>query len=132
MRILIADNDARLRSALHLLLGQEPGEALVAESSNLEGLAMQIRDFKPDLVLLDWELPGRAAAALLFALNGVDLRPKVIILSSRPEARDIALGIGADGFVYKGDPPEQLLLICRAAMQAPSGGQRASSVGKSE
>ncbi len=129
MRILIADKDARLRSALHLLLGQEPGEAAVAESSNLEGLAIQIREFKPDLVLLDWELPGRAAAALLFALNGVDFRPKVIILSSRPEARDVALRIGADGFVYKGDPPEQLLLTCRTAMQEPGTGQRSSSTG---
>jgi DNA-binding NarL/FixJ family response regulator len=121
MRILVADNDARVRSALQMLLEQEPGEAVIAESGDLESMAVQIRSFRPELVLLDWELPGRAAAALLVALNGLELRPKVIVLSGRPDAGKIALSLGADGFVYKGDPPDQLLLVCRQNMRSVPG-----------
>jgi DNA-binding NarL/FixJ family response regulator len=113
MRILVADNDARVRSALHMLLKQEPGEAVIAESGDLDSMAVQIREFQPELVLLDWELPGHAAAALLIALGGLELRPKIIVLSGRSDARKMALALGADDFVYKGDPPDQLLLAYR-------------------
>ncbi len=121
MRILVADNDARVRSAVQTLLRQEPGEVVIAESADLESMAVQIRNFRPELVLLDWELPGRAAAALLVALNGLELRPKVIVLSGRPDAGKTALALGADGFVYKGDPPDQLLLVYRQNMRGLPG-----------
>jgi DNA-binding NarL/FixJ family response regulator len=113
MRILVADNDARVRSALHMLLKQEPGDAVIAESGDLDSVAVQMREFRPELVLLEWELPGRAAAAFLIALSGMELRPKVIVLSGRSDARKMALALGADSFVYKGDPPEQLLSAYR-------------------
>ena len=108
-RILVADNDARVRSALHTLLKQEQGGVIIRESADASGLAVQVREFKPDLVLLDWELPGRPAAALLFALHGLDYSPKVLVLSARPEAETDALTAGADAFVCKGDPPERLM-----------------------
>jgi DNA-binding response OmpR family regulator len=75
----------------------------------MEGLASEILEFQPDVVLLDWELPGRPAAALLFALHGVEAKPKVIVMSVRPEAEAAALEAGADAFVSKGDWPERLL-----------------------
>ncbi|MFN2186033.1 MAG: response regulator transcription factor [Anaerolineae bacterium] len=110
-RILVADNDARVRLALQTLLGQEPGRIEVRESADLGSLAVQVRQFRPDLVLLDWELPGRPAAALLLALHQLDYHPNVIVLSTRPELEQDALDIGADGFVSKGDSPEQLLQV---------------------
>ena len=108
-RILVADGDARVRSALNTLLQQEPTHIVVRESGDLGSLAVQLKQFRPDLVLLDWELPGRPAAALLFALHGLDYLPKVIVLSARPESEIDALAVGADAFVCKGDPPERLL-----------------------
>lgn len=123
MRILVADRDVRVRSALNLLLKQEPGETLLAESGDLDSLAVQIREFRPDLLLLDWDLPGRAAAALLVALHGQNLEVKVIVLSGQLEAERAARAVGADGFVYKGDPPEQLLITCRQIMATGGKGQ---------
>jgi DNA-binding NarL/FixJ family response regulator len=108
-RILVADNDARVRSALHTLLGQEPGQVSIRESADIGSLGLQVREFRPDLVLLDWELPGRPAAALLLALHGLEHHPRIIVLSTRPESEVEALAAGADAFVCKGDPPEQLL-----------------------
>jgi DNA-binding NarL/FixJ family response regulator len=116
-RILVADNDARVRSALQTVLAQEPGQIQVRESADLGSLAGQFTDFRPDLVLLDWELPGRPAAALLLALHQLDYHPDVIVLSTRPELEQDALDIGADGFVSKGDPPERLLQVLHGLVQ---------------
>ena len=116
VRILVADSDLRVRSALHILLLQEPEPVLVAECPDLEGLVEQLHAFEPHLVLLDWDLPGRPARALLFGRNATPVRPKLIVLSQRPEARQMALAIGADDFVYKGDPPETLLAACRRTL----------------
>jgi DNA-binding response OmpR family regulator len=112
MRILVAENDARARWALQMLLGQEPGLA-IAECADLGSLVAQVEAFKPDLVLLDWELPGRPAAALLFALNGPAVNPGVIVLSRRPESEEAALAAGAEAFVSKADPPAALLSALR-------------------
>ena len=116
-RILVADNDARVRSALQTLLRQEPGQIQVRESADLDSLAAQVREFRPDLVLLDWELPGRPAAALLLALHSLDYHPSVIVLSTRPELEQDAWDVGADGFVCKGDSPERLLQVFRGLVQ---------------
>jgi two-component system phosphate regulon response regulator PhoB len=112
-RILVADSDARVRRALRTLLGQEPGPVVIRESQDVASLAVELRDFQPDLILLDWELPGRPAAALLFASQNLLHRPKMIVLSRRPEERQIALAAGADAFVSKSDSPERLLAIYR-------------------
>jgi DNA-binding NarL/FixJ family response regulator len=108
-RILVADSDSRVRMALHTLLKQEPEQVAVRESTDVSSLTVQVKQFKPDLLLLDWDLPGRPAAALLFALNGLNYHLKVIVLSTRPESEREVLGAGADAFVCKGDPPDQLL-----------------------
>ena len=116
-RILVADNDARVRSALQTLLRQEPGQIQMRESADFDSLAAEVQEFKPDLVLLDWELPGRPAAALLLALHRLDYHPRVIVLSTRPELEQGARDIGADGFVCKGDSPERLLHVFRGLVQ---------------
>jgi two-component system, OmpR family, response regulator len=116
MRILVADPDVRVRSALHVLLLQEPGPIVVAECPDLDTLAEQLAAFRPHLVLLDWDLPGRPAPALLLGRHAPAIHPKLIVLGRRPEARQPALAIGADDFVYKGDPPETLLAACRRAL----------------
>ena len=87
------------------------------ESCDLDSLATQIKEFRPDLVILDWELPGRPAAALLLALHQLNYRPRVIVLSTRPELEQEARNVGADGFVCKGDSPERLLQVFRSLLQ---------------
>ena len=61
LRILLADDDARVRSALQRLLAQETGRFLIRECTDIGGLGAQIKAFQPELVLLDWELRGRPA-----------------------------------------------------------------------
>jgi two-component system response regulator DesR len=114
MRILLADEQTRVRLALQILLSQEPGVTVVGEVAEATDLLAQIRATHPDLVLLDWGLPELATVGSLPALQTVCPDLAVIVLSGRPEARLEALAAGADNFVSKVDPPEQLLLAIQA------------------
>ena len=124
MRILVADDQTKVRSALKLLLEQELGLSVVGEASEVESLLAQMETIQPDLVLLDWELPGRQVGSsggletgLLATLRTSCPRLKVIALSGRPEARQVALTAGADAFVLKGDNPEQLMTTIRQLVE---------------
>lgn len=109
MRILIADDQADVRSALGLLLMQEPDLQVVAEATDAVGVLRAAEKKSPTVVLLDWELPGLPAASLVRMLRSRCPNLHVIAMSSWPEARAIAAGAGVDAFVDKGDPPEALL-----------------------
>jgi DNA-binding NarL/FixJ family response regulator len=118
MRVLLADDQAKVRSALKLLLEQEAGLCVVGEAADAEALLAVAQAVQPDVVLLDWELPGHEEAGLLTALRALSSRARVIALSGRLEAGQEALAAGVDGFVSKGDPPERLLAVLRS--QGPS------------
>jgi len=109
IRILLADDQAKVRSALRLVLEQQPGFSILGEAVDATGLLDWVKAVCPDLVLLDWELPGLETDSLLSALRARCPHLKVIALSVRPEARRAALEAGVDAFVSKVDPPERLL-----------------------
>lgn len=114
MRVLLADDQSQVRSALQILLNQEPDVSIVGETEDAGGLLVQVRAIHPDLILLDWGLPGLRTMGSLQALREICPTLLVIALSGRPEACDEALAAGADAFVSKVDPPEQLLATLRA------------------
>jgi DNA-binding NarL/FixJ family response regulator len=120
MRVFLADDQLKVRSALRLLLEHEPGLYVVGEATEAEELLAQIKATRPDLMLLDWELPGLSLTnsvgpgkQLLSVLHTFYPNLRVIALSGRPEARQAALAAGVDAFVSKGDPPERLLTTLR-------------------
>ena len=109
MRIVLADDQAKVRSALRLVLEQEPGIEVLGEAVDATGLLDWVRTARPDAILLDWELPGLPTDELLQALGTDGPGVRVIALSGLPEARDAACEAGVHAFVSKGDPPEMLL-----------------------
>lgn len=123
MIILLADDQLDVRSALRLLLEQEPGIRVAGEASTAEELLAAVKVAAPDLVLLDWELPAetKEQAKTLAALHALAPDTAVITLSGWPEARQAALAAGAAAFVSKNEPPETLLAAIHevaAGMQA--------------
>jgi DNA-binding NarL/FixJ family response regulator len=114
MRVLLADNQSQARSALQILLKQEPDILVVGEASEAHTLLAQITTIKPDIVLLDWSLAESPTIATLATLRTACPHLRVIALSGRPEACNEALAAGADAFISKTDPPEQLLATLRA------------------
>jgi DNA-binding NarL/FixJ family response regulator len=114
MQILVADDQPKVRLALRLLLEQESGLTVVAEAAEADGLLAQVGLTRPDLVLLDWGLSGGAEGEQLSALRRAFPGVAVIVLSAQPGAEEFALAIGADAFVSKGEPAEELLTAIRA------------------
>ncbi|HEY6073992.1 MAG TPA: response regulator, partial [Anaerolineales bacterium] len=58
-RILLADDHESLRSALRLLLETRLGLEVITEARDMEHVLAQVEEARPDIILLDWELPGR-------------------------------------------------------------------------
>lgn len=117
MNILVADDQPKVRSALKFLLEQDPGLKVVGEVAEAKALLPAVKASCPDVILLDWELPGLNSTGTLDVLRACS-RLTVVALSGRPEARQAALAAGADAFVSKGEPPENLLMALDALNSA--------------
>ena len=114
MQILFAIGDTDLRLSLELLLSEEPGVRIVGSASDTEGMLALVKSSCPDLVLLDWELPGDPIKAVLGEILALDCQPNSIVLGKRGGSKEAAVQAGADIYLTKGDPPEQLLVAIRA------------------
>jgi DNA-binding NarL/FixJ family response regulator len=121
MRILLADDQPRVRFALRALLERRLGAAVVGEASDLDELRAQLPVCCPDVILLDWDLPGRQARAFVAGLREACPKVSVVALSGRVEARQAALAAGADAFVCKCDPPDGLISALQQIVDAWGG-----------
>src|SRR5512139_716736 len=109
LNILIGDAQPMIRHGLGLLFEQQPGWRVVGEAEDAQALLDYIRLGCPDLVVLDWELPGMPAMELLAAIRKSCSHLWVIFMSSKDELGETALKAGADVFASKGEPPQKLL-----------------------
>ncbi len=110
-RILLADGNPMLRSALALLLETRLHAQVVGQVNSMESLLIEAAATQPDIVILDWELPGETGFERIEALRLAAPRARILITSARHEAgSQIA---GADGFICKFDPPEKMLEVIR-------------------
>ncbi len=118
-QILLADDNAELRSALRLLIETRLDQQLVSEARDMEHVLAQVEDMRPDCIVLDWELPGRPRNERVQVLRALVPAMKIIVTSARPEAREEALSQGADAFAGKSEAPSTIL----EAMRACAGGK---------
>ncbi|TCO50874.1 response regulator transcription factor [Actinocrispum wychmicini] len=115
IRILLADDQTLVRGALAAMLGLEADMEVVAEVGTGEDVVPAAQRTRPDVALLDVQMPGKdgltAAAELRTALPGC----KVVMCTTfgRPGYLSRALAAGAAGFVVKDAPPEQLVEAVR-------------------
>ena len=117
MRVLIADDQPSVRSALKLVLEQH-GIDVAGDVSDSGELLAWFKTNQADLLLLDWELPDQPGKKIIPILRAKYPRLTVIVMNSRPQTRTEALSAGADGFVSKGDPPEYLLSLLATTWRA--------------
>jgi DNA-binding NarL/FixJ family response regulator len=108
-RILLADDNRDLRSALRLLLETRLRLDLIVEARDMEHVLAQAEEVRPDCIILDWELPGRPTRERVSVLRTLVPGLKVIAISARPEARAEALAEGVDVFICKTEPPRVIL-----------------------
>ncbi|MFJ8159600.1 response regulator [Streptomyces sp. NPDC096136] len=117
-RVLLAEDQGMMRGALALLLGLEEDIEVVAQVAAGDEIVPAALDARPDVALLDIELPGRsgldAAAELRTALPGC----RVLILTTfgRPGYLRRAMEAGAAGFLVKDGPVEELAAAIRRVL----------------
>lgn len=130
MRVLIIDDEPRIRRLLVLSLGSN-GIDTLESATGFEGL-QSIVSYKPDLVLLDLNLPDMDGKELLAKLRSWSSVP-VIILSVRNSQEDIVslLNAGADDYIIKPFYTNEVLARLTAVYRrnAPDSGMRYANGG---
>jgi len=118
IRVLLAEDQALVRGALRALLDLEPDITVVAEVGRGDEVVAAALEHRPDVALLDIEMPGQdgieAARELATALPGC--RAVVLTTFGRPGFLRRAMEVGAAGFLVKDAPVTELARGIRAVM----------------
>ncbi|MGH2840678.1 MAG: response regulator [Solirubrobacteraceae bacterium] len=126
--VLLADDQAMVRAGFRMILESDPDISVVGEAANGEQAVASTRRLRPDVVLMDIQMPDcDGLAATRRITDESELRSRVVILTTfeRDDYIFEALDAGASGFLLKNAPPEELLHAVRVvaagdALLAPS------------
>jgi DNA-binding NarL/FixJ family response regulator len=119
IRVLLADDQALLRSAFRVLVDSEPDMEVVGEASDGAEAVRLAKEKRADVVLMDIRMPGTdgLAATRMISADPSLAHVRVVILTTF-EVDDYvvqSLRAGASGFLGKGSEPEELLSAIRVA-----------------
>jgi two-component system, NarL family, response regulator NreC len=117
VRIVLADDHAVVRSALRLLLEAEQGLEVVAEAGDIESTVRYVRGHKPDVLVLDLNMPNGhslgAVPEMLEASPGTSV--VVLTMETDPSYAREAIQTGVLGYVLKEAVDEELVSAVRLA-----------------
>jgi two-component system response regulator DesR len=118
IRVLLAEDQGMMRGALALLLGLEPDMEIVAQVDRGDAVVAAAREHRPDVALLDIEMPGMSGLDAAAALRTEAPECRVLILTTfgRPGYLRRAMDAGARGFLVKDGPVEALASAIRKVL----------------
>lgn len=120
-KILVVDDDPRLRDLLRRYLSEQGFNIFVAEDANAMNKLWQRERF--DLLVLDLMLPGEDGLAICRRLRGANDKTPIIMLTAKGEDIDRILGLemGADDYLSKPFNPRELLARVNAVLRRQTG-----------
>ena len=125
-KVLIVDDEFSIRDMLRMALEIADFECL--EADNIQDAHRLVIDERPDIVLLDWMLPGGSGLELLRRLKRNDTTAElpVIMLTAKAAEDNViqALDIGADDYVIKPFAPRELIARIKAILRRSVGGDQ--------
>lgn len=122
VRILVVDDHPVVREGLIAMLGTQPDLEVVGQGgSGPEAVEMALA-LGPDVLLLDLELPGFDGVEVIRQLRAAGGAARVVVLTAFDRDEQIvgAIRAGADGYLLKGAPREELFRAIRVAHQGGS------------
>ncbi len=126
-KVLVVDDEASIREMLRLALEISDFECL--EAADIHEAYRLITDESPDMVLLDWMLPGGSGIELLRRLKKEDATQAlpVIMLTAKTHENNVVQGleVGADDYITKPFAPKELIARMKAILRRSSSEQGA-------
>ena len=118
IRVLLAEDQAMIREALAALLSFEDDIEVVAQVGRGDEVTAAALASKPDVALLDIEMPGMDGLTAAAALSQASPGTKIVILTTfgRPGYLRRAMEAGASGFVVKDSPADRLARTIRQVL----------------
>jgi len=115
IRVLLAEDQAMIREALAALLSFEDDIEVVAQVGRGDEVVAAAGAARPDVALLDIEMPGMDGLAAAAALRRTSPETKIVILTTfgRPGYLRRAMESGVSGFVVKDSPADKLAQTIR-------------------
>lgn len=111
IKILIADDHDLIRQGLKSILNFEEDFIVAGEASNGEEAILLITQYKPDILLMDINMPLMSGIEVLKKIKSMGLDVKVLLLTVESDKKTIldAIEIGADGYILKGSSTQELV-----------------------
>ena len=115
--ILLIEDDPKLAQFIEAELSLE-GYRVTVAPNGMDGLSMA-RDTQPDLLILDWMLPGISGLDVCLRLRNTGIQVPIILLTAKDEVPDRVAGLnaGADDYVTKPFSMEELLARVKARLR---------------
>lgn len=119
VRVLISDDHPVLRDGLNIVLTTHPGVEVIGEAATGNEAVQKALDLKPDVILMDLDMPDVDGIGAIRLLRSRLLDTKVIVFTAYYSDEQImgALKAGANGYLLKGAPREELFRAINSAMQ---------------
>jgi two-component system response regulator NreC len=119
IRIVLADDHAVVRSALRMLLDAEDDLEVIAEAGDVDTTVRYVRGHKPDVLILDLNMPGGPSLQAVPQITEASKDTQVVILTMQSEpvfARE-AMQAGVCGYILKEAADSELVKAVRLAAQ---------------
>ncbi len=132
LRIMLADDQALFRQGVAALIGMQPSLEVVAHAANGLEAIQRAREFVPDVILMDIEMPRCNGLEATSTIKQELPNVHIIVLTVSDDTSDLFTAIkrGADGYLLKNLEPHQLFEMLEGIRkgEAPISGTLAARI----